>query len=52
MPQKSNTRDQPVSPIPQEQDDELEMAEDHDDFEDNEDFDDEAGADEGEDVEE
>ena len=34
MPQKSDDRDQfATSPVPQEQDDELEMAEDDDDFE-------------------
>jgi hypothetical protein len=47
MPQKSNDQDQrAASPIPQEQDDELEMAEEDDEFEDDEDVDDEVGADE------
>ena len=53
MPQKPDDQDQRVaSPIPQEKDDELEMAEDDDEFEDDEDFDEEAGTDEVEDVEE
>ena len=52
MPQKSNDRDQrAASPVPQEHEDELEMAEDED-FEEDEDFDDEAGVDIDEDVEE
>ena len=52
MPQKSNQRDERnASPVPPEQDDALEMAEDDDDFED-EDFNDEAESDEDEDVEE
>jgi hypothetical protein len=48
MPHKANDRDEhAASPIPQEQDDELEMAEDDDEFEDEEEFDEEeAGADE------
>jgi len=51
MPQKSNDQDQrAVSPVPQDQHDELKMAED-DDFED-EDFDDETGANEDDDVDE
>jgi hypothetical protein len=50
MPQKS---DNPSSPdprasVPQEQDDELEMADDDEDFEDDEDFDDESELEEGE----
>ena len=54
MPQKSNDRDQrAASPGPQENDDELEMAEDDDDFdEEDEEFDDEAGAVEDEDLDE
>jgi hypothetical protein len=54
MPQKSNDRDQgAASPVPQENEDELEMAEDDDEFEDeDEEFNDEAGAVEDEDVEE
>jgi hypothetical protein len=41
MPQKSNDPDnaEPSASVPQEQDDELEMAEDDEDFEDEEDFD-------------
>jgi hypothetical protein len=41
MPQKSNDpgNTEPRPSVPQEQDDELEMAEDDDDFEDDEDFD-------------
>jgi len=52
MPQRSNpdTPDQ-TSSIPQEHDDELEMAEDDEDFEDDEDVEDDSEADE-EDVEE
>ena len=51
MPQKSNDRDQrAASPVPQEHEGELEMAEDDEDFGDAEEFDDEAGV--GEDVEE
>ena len=52
MPQKTNpdTADRNAS-IPQEHDDELEMADDDEDFEDDEDVDDEGDADE-EDVEE
>jgi hypothetical protein len=44
MPQKSNnpSTDDPRASIPQEQDDELEMADDEEDFEDDEDFDDES----------
>ena len=52
MPQKSNERDQRVvQPNPQNQDDELEMAEDDDEFDDDDELDDEADTDE-EDVEE
>ena len=55
MPQKTNNPSDPDqragSPIPQEQDDELEMAEDDEDFED-EDFDDEDDSGENEGVEE
>ena len=52
MPQKSHDPDRSTpSSVPQEPDDELEMAEDDDDFED-EDLDDEAGADEEEELEE
>jgi hypothetical protein len=48
MPQKSNDQDQfDTAPVPQEQDDELEMAEEDDDFEDDE-LDDETGDDEDE----
>ena len=52
MPQKSNDRDEfAATPVPQEQDDELEMAdEDDEEFEDGEDLDEEEG--EEEDVEE
>jgi hypothetical protein len=41
MPQKSNDpgNAEPRASVPQEQDDELEMAEDRDEFEDDEDFD-------------
>jgi hypothetical protein len=50
MPQKSNYRDSPDQPasIPQNEDDELEMAEDDEEFEDDEDVDaeDEVGEDE------
>jgi hypothetical protein len=53
MPQKSNDRDQHIaSPIPQDQDDELEMADDEEELEDDEEFDDENESDEDEDVEE
>jgi hypothetical protein len=54
MPQKPDNEDQrAASPIPQEQDDDLEMAEDDDEFEDDEEeFDEEeVGTDEDEDVE-
>jgi hypothetical protein len=55
MPQKTNNPSDPDqragSPIPQEQDDELEMAGDDEDSED-EDFDDEDDSDENEGVEE
>jgi hypothetical protein len=53
MPQKSDDPEntEPRASVPQEQDDELEMAEDDDDFEDDEDFDAESEVDE-EDVEE
>ncbi len=52
MPVKSTDQDQySASPVPQEQDDELEMADDDAEFDD-EDFDDEAGANENNDVEE
>jgi hypothetical protein len=41
MPQRSNDRDERVaSPIPQDQDDELEMADDEEDFEDDDELDD------------
>jgi hypothetical protein len=45
MPQKSNEWDpnQHASPVPQEKDDELEMAEDDEDFEEEEDFDEDEG---------
>jgi hypothetical protein len=50
MPQKSNYRDAPDQPtsIPQKEDDELEMADDDEEFEDDEDIDaeDEIGEDE------
>jgi len=47
MPHKSNDQDKSAaSPIPQDQDDELEMAEDEEDFEEDEDLDEETGADE------
>lgn len=57
MPQKSNDRDErAASPVPPEHEDELEMAEDDDDFEEDEELDeeldDEAGVGEDEDVEE
>jgi hypothetical protein len=49
MPQRSNNPSDPNeragSPIPQEQDDELEMAEDDEDFEDDEDLEDDSDAD-------
>lgn len=53
MPQKSNNRDtaDPRASVPQEQDDELEMADDDESFEDEEDFDDDSEL-EDEDVEE
>ena len=51
MPQRSNPDTADQSSIPQEQDDELEMADDDEDFEDDEDADDETEADE-EDVDE
>ena len=52
MPQKSNDQDpRAASPVPQAHDDELEMADDTDEFED-EDFDDEAGTGDDEDVDE
>ena len=52
MPQKANEQDQRAAPPnPQDQDDELETAEDDDEFEDGDEFDDEADTDE-EDVEE
>lgn len=52
MPQKTNDpRTDPRASVPQEQDDELEMADDNDSFEDEEDFDDESEL-EDDDVEE
>lgn len=51
MPQKSNDRDPlAASPVPQDQDDELEMADDDEDVDDEDDVDDETEA--GEDVDE
>ncbi len=54
MPQKSNAEGttEPRSSVPQEQDDELEMAKDDEDFEDDEDFDDDDSEIEEDDVEE
>jgi hypothetical protein len=53
MPQKSNERDQrTTSPVPQDHDDELETAEDEEDFEEDEEFDDEAVVEEDEDLDE
>jgi hypothetical protein len=53
MPHKSNTTetDEHAATVPQEQDDELEMADDDEDFEDDDDADDDTEVDE-EDVEE
>ena len=51
MPNNQRDREQAASPIPQDQDDELEMADDDEDFEDDE-LDDEDEAGENEDVEE
>ena len=51
MPQKSNEWDQGGSPVPQDRDDELEMADDED-LEDDEDFEDDDQSDEDEGVEE
>lgn len=53
MPQKPNNEERAASPIPQDQDDELEMAEDDEEFEDDEEGSDEeeAGSDEDEEVE-
>lgn len=53
MPQKSNDpgNAEPRTSVPQEQDDELEMAEDDEEFEDDEDFDSDSEL-EDEDVEE
>jgi hypothetical protein len=54
MPQRSNdsTNAEPLSSVPQEQDDELEMAEDDEDFDEDDDFEDDGESDEEEDVEE
>ena len=56
MPQKSNNpldqNQRPGSSIPQDQDDELEMANDDEDFDEDDDFDTEDEADEDEGVEE
>ena len=51
MPQKSNDPGPPRPSVPQQQDDELEMADDDEDFGDDEDFDDESELEE-DDVEE
>lgn len=49
MPQKSNPGNaEPRASVPQEEDDELEMAEDDEDFEDEDDVDDEDELEEGE----
>jgi hypothetical protein len=49
MPQKSNDQGntEPRASVPEEQDDELEMAEDDDDFEEDEDFDADSELEEG-----
>lgn len=54
MAQKSNVPDteEPRASVPQEQDDELEMANDDEDFEDDEDVDDDDSEADDEDVEE
>ncbi len=56
MPQKSNNPSQQDeragSPVPQDQDDELEMASDDEDFEEDDDFDSDDEGDEDEGVEE
>lgn len=54
MPQKSNYRDSPDQPasIPQNEDDELEMAEDDEEFDDDEDLDSEDEVGEDEDLDE
>lgn len=49
MPQKSNDRDPlGANPIPQDQDDELEMADEDEEFEDDEELDEEAESDDEE----
>lgn len=54
MPQKSDNpgTGDPRASVPQEHDDELEMADDDEDFEDDDDFDDESELGDEEDVEE
>jgi hypothetical protein len=52
MPQRSSDPAEPRSSVPQDQDDELEMAEDDEDFDEDDEFEDDEESDEEEDVEE